>query len=212
MKHLRQVARGWALVLGMFGMAILLTGCQTGNQPFEDLAGTPGTTNTTNLPDPLNVLNVGDSIGLTYSSPSTDKVWPPYDERIHDDGTITPPDIGSVKAAGRTVGDLQKEIQEKYDRLYKHLTVTVKAENRYFYVDGEVVRRGPYPCLDATDIVKAIAAAGGFTDFARKTKVKIIHAKNQKSEIINYKKIIEDPNLNVKVYPGDRIIVPRRIF
>jgi len=58
--------------------------------------------------------------------------------------------------------------------------------------------------------VRAISVAGGFTDFAKRTKVQLTH--NGKTQIINVDKAIRDPRLDVPVYPGDTIYVPRRLF
>ena len=91
------------------------------------------------------------------------------------------------------------------------MTVTVKPGDRFYSVDGEVRNAGPKPYLGKTDVVDAIAAAGGFTDFAKKSKVQLIHP-NGKKEIINYEKAIDDSTYNRAVYPGDQVIVPRRFL
>jgi protein involved in polysaccharide export with SLBB domain len=65
--------------------------------------------------------------------------------------------------------------------------------------------------LGETDIVKAISAAGDFTDFANKRKVRLTTADGH-TKIINVRKAIEDPQYDVPVYPGDKIFVPRRFF
>jgi len=59
-------------------------------------------------------------------------------------------------------------------------------------------------------IVKAIAVAGGFTDFAKKTKVRLTRGSH--TEIINVEKAISDPRYDVPIFPGDKIFVPRRFL
>jgi protein involved in polysaccharide export with SLBB domain len=74
-------------------------------------------------------------------TPPTDQ-----DERIKEDGMINLQFIGAVQAAGKTSGQLQKEIQDAYvPRLFQRLTVTVRTEERMFFVDGEV--RSPGGCF-----------------------------------------------------------------
>lgn len=157
-------------------------------------------------------LRVGDPIVVSFSSSSPlDPVLQTFKETIKEDQTITPPVVGSVVAAGRTLGELQKDLQDKYNKYYVNVTVTVVADNRYYYVTGEVRQPGPVPYLGETDIVKAIAAAKDFTDFANKKKVRLTRANGQ-SQIINVKKILDDPQFDVPIYPGDKIYVPRRYW
>jgi protein involved in polysaccharide export with SLBB domain len=202
MKQLRNLVQLVAVVLGLLS-SLVLTGC--GTPQFIDPPGVRGANRN------IDVFRVGDMVQITFVSPGAEKVFPTHDERIREDGTIRPPDIGSVKADGKTAGELQQELQTRIDRLYKNVTVTVRAGDRYFYVDGEVTQRGPKPYLGATDVVKAIAAGGGFTEFAKKSRIQLNRANGQK-EIIDYQKAIEDPAYNRPVYPGDQIYVPRRIF
>ncbi len=211
MKQLRNLTGLGMAILGMG--AVVLAGCQT-ERPFAELPGVPAATNSpsksgSSVPG-SETFQRGDSVIITYSGPGVD-VPPTHTETIKDDGTITPPTVGSVIATGKTPGQLQKELQQKYDVKYRNLTVTVVPKDRYFYVDGEVNRKGPCLYLGESDIVKAIAAAGGFTEFAKKTKVRLIHP-NGKTEVINYKKAIIDPTYKFPVYPGDKIFVPRKWF
>ncbi len=67
---------------------------------------------------------IGDLVVVNLSGlPET---IPPHEERIKEDGTITLPYIGAVKAAEKTPGELQNEIHDLYvPKIYSHLTVTV---------------------------------------------------------------------------------------
>jgi len=155
-----------------------------------------------------NVFAVGETIDVMFSMPTTPP--PPYEERIKDDGTITMPLVGVIKAAGKSPGDLQKELQAKYEKFYNNITVTVRDQERYFYTDGEVQSRGPKLYLGEMDIVQALSAAGGFTEYAKRTRVHLI--RNGKTQIINAVKAVDDPRYDVKIYPGDKIVVPRRLW
>ena len=135
-----------------------------------------------------------------------------HEERIKDDGTITPPDISqaaAVPAAGKTRAELEKDLQERYNKYYRNLTLIVQTESRFFYVDGEVRSPNRHPYAGQMTVTKALAVAGGVTDFAKRTKVQLTRVNGQRITV-NYDKALRKPELDPPVYPGDRIYVPRR--
>lgn len=139
---------------------------------------------------------------------------PAMDQRVRDDGTITLLYNQAFHAVGKRTGDLEKEIHDFYvPRYFINLTVTVRisTDNRFYYVDGEVRVPSKYPYTASITVSKAIAAAGGFTDFANKTSVQLIRP-NRKTQSVNYNKILTHPELDPQVFPEDRIHVKRRIF
>jgi polysaccharide export outer membrane protein len=137
----------------------------------------------------------------------------PHEELIREDGTISPPLLGKpVQAAGKKVGELQDELLKLYvPDFFKTLTITVKYEERYFFVGGQVRNPRQYPYLSQMTVLKAIQAAGDFTDFAKRTDVRITRS-NGKTEIVNCKKAQNNSKLDLPIYPGDRIWVPQRVF
>jgi len=219
MKELKRISGCLFAVLGILWASLLLTGCQSSEPVFADFPVTPpagtGKTNTsaytyqrpTNSTD---IFQVGEVVTITFNS-GDQQVLQPHQEAIKDDGRITPPFIGSVVAVGKSPGELQYELQTNYNKLYVNMTVTVTSKDRYYYVSGEVKAPGPKPYLGETDIIKAISSASDFTDFANKRKVRLIRS-NGKTEIIDVKKAIEDPQYDVPVFPNDRIVVPRSVF
>jgi polysaccharide export outer membrane protein len=67
--------------------------------------------------------------------------------------------------------------------------------------------------VSSTSIVDAIALAGGFRDFAKKTKMYVLRkdALGQQQRIpFNYKDVIEgkDPQANIQLQSDDTIVVP----
>jgi protein involved in polysaccharide export with SLBB domain len=60
-------------------------------------------------------------------------------------------------------------------------------------------------------VLRAVATAGGFTDFANRKKIEL---RRHNGEIIkvNYKDAIKDPRKDPLVYPNDQIIVGKRVF
>ena len=158
------------------------------------------------------LLRVGDFVNVTLLDLPNKQ--PPMDLTIKEDGSITLPLLNhQVQAAGKTTGQLQDDIKQSYvPGYYKHLTVIVKAQGQCYSVKGEVKTPNRYPYVSATTVLKAITSAGDFTDFARKTKVKLLRS-NGRIEIEDCLKALKDPTrLDLPVYPGDLISVERRKY
>lgn len=156
----------------------------------------------------VDTLRVGDLVTVDFSGNPT----PPgnQEERIKEDGTINLQFLGPVQAAGKSAGQLQKEIQDLYvPKLYQRLTVTVKTENRVFFVDGEVRQPGRLIYTGQITVLKAIASAGGFTDFAARGRIELVRSTGEKL-LVDARKAKDKPELDAEVIPGDRIFVPRR--
>lgn len=187
---------GW---MALVAVMIVAAGCGTTPNPPPN---PPVTTNET--------LNIGDLVLVNFSGVEQ----PPtqHEERIKADGTITLSLIGSVQAAGQTPGQLQQEIRRLYiEKYYKpSLNVTVKWQDRFFFVGGQVKSSGRLPWTEGMTLVKAIQTAGGFNeDWAKTTKVRVTRL-NGKTFIVNYDKAIANHELDVPIYPGDSINVPKR--
>lgn len=223
MKNFKAVISRPAALAAICGAVWLFAGCQ--NQPqfadYDSITSQAQSTNASGTPDagykPLrgqghtDVFQVGDTVKITFNSASDQPPLPPYSETVKDDGRITPPVIGPVVATNKSPGQLQAELQEKYNVFFKFMTVTLTSDQRYYYVSGEVKNPGPKTYLGETDIIQAISSAGDFTDFANKHKVRLTRS-NGKTEIIDVIKVIENPDRNVRVFPNDKIVVPRRFF
>lgn len=197
-EQLRKMASHWAVACGII-VAALLSGCQSGPKTLP--------------PAPGSTFHVGDPVVVSFTQLTTvkDEGMQDHVERVHEDGTITLQYIGAVKAEGKTAGDLQKEIHDRYvPKYFNELNVTVRGEGSYFYVLGEVQTPGQKEYPGDMTVVKAISMAGGMTDFAKKTKVRL--TRGNQSQIIDVSRAIKDPSYDVSVFPGDRIFVPRRIL
>jgi protein involved in polysaccharide export with SLBB domain len=158
------------------------------------------------------VLHAGDRVTIILADIPMGPITQEY--TITEDGYITLHYNVRVKAGGVTKGDLQEQIRTEYvdkKKYYLRMTVTVKTETLWFFVDGQVKGPNRYPYAGELTVLKAITAAGGFTDFAKKTKVQITRV-HGKTEIVDCEKAIKNPKLDLQIFPGDRIWVDRRIF
>jgi len=171
-------------------------------------------------PDPpLGVKSSGDSIDLLHVADTltiefTDMpvAFTPREERIKEDGTITLLEQKSFVAAGKTRGQLEKEIHDWYvPRFYRKMTVSVRqqGQTQFYYVRGEVRLPNRQVYISRITVLKAIASAGDFTDFARKSAVQLTRA-DGRNMIVNAKKALRNSSLDLEVLPGDVITVPRR--
>ena len=135
---------------------------------------------------------------------------------VRSDGKISLPLVGEIPAAGRTPLQLELDIANRLKNYITVPEVTVIVEqinSKKFNIMGMVGRPGSYPLTLSTTIVDAIAAAGGFKDFAKKKGVYILRQNpdgTQSRLNFNYNDFIKGKNLsqNVKIEPRDTIIVP----
>jgi len=210
MKLLRRLSGcGFAAVGCAFLAGLLFTGCHTaepGFAEFPNAAGVPASAR-----DAVR-FQVGEEVTVTFSGlPPTEPIMP-HLEQIKEDGTITLPLVGAVAAAGKTPGELQKAIQDKYvPKFYVRATITVKSTALVYYVGGEVRSPGRQEYLGETTVTKAIQSAGDFTDFASRKKVRLTRAYG-KTITVNCIKALADSSKDPQVFPGDKITVPRRIW
>jgi protein involved in polysaccharide export with SLBB domain len=206
-----QKAGRWAAVFGLVTAGMLLFGCSS-PPPRVSAADPPGAASGPPSNDQDRVFHAGEQVKVEF----TDLPVPvqPYEVTINDDGTVTLLLNQTFNLAGKTHGQVELEIRKRYvPDYYKYMTVTVNwpVQTRFYYVDGEVKLPNRQTYIERTTVLKAIASAGGFTDFAKKTKVNLIRRDGRKY-IVNCKKAITHPELDLEVLPGDKIFVSRRVF
>lgn len=160
--------------------------------------------------DSTDILKVGEKVQVLLSDLPTGNLL--HDLTISEDGKITLHLDQSFVAAGKTRSKLEAEIRTRYvPSFYTKMTVTVKQEERFVYVGGFVKAPNRYPYTPGLTVLKAISAAGDFSEFGDKTKVTITRTGDVK-EAMDCKAAIENPKLDRSLFPGDRIYVPRRGF
>jgi len=130
------------------------------------------------------------------------------------DGNISLPLIHQIKAAGLTPPQLEEAITRGLREYYENplVSVTVIEANSFkVYVSGQVKTPGVYKLRSETTILQIIPVAGGFTEWAKQTKILVIRKENGKESriTVNYKKAMKgDPKSNVILKSGDTILVP----
>ena len=193
----------------LIATVLMVAGCETTRpQPVNPVAGTVDVPLDVNSTDSL---EPGNQITITFSGLSTIPI--PYSCRIREDGTISPPYLKEpVIAAGKTIGNLESELEQAYiPDIYKTINVTIKTADRFFYVGGEVRQPSRQIFIGRITVTQAIQSAGDFTDFADQKEVRVIRA-NGEVDIVDCRAALIDPSKDLPVYPGDNIVVERRLF
>jgi len=89
--------------------------------------------------------------------------------------------------------------------------VNVQVLGRTISVGGEVRTTGSFGFEGGMTVLKAINRAGGFTEYADRRKVRITRINGQQI-MVDCKLALKKPDLDVPLYPGDRIEVVRSIL
>ena len=134
---------------------------------------------------------------------------------VQPDGKIYYPLVGEIRAAGKTVKQLQEEISKRLEKFVTDASVTVillKTQYYKFYVTGKVNKPGEFLVGRPTSVLQAIAMAGGLTPFASPTQIKVVRKVAGQDEVYNfdYKDVSKGHLLyqNIILQPGDTVVVP----
>jgi polysaccharide export outer membrane protein len=219
------------LLLGLFGIAVALAGCKSALQDEPTFSEAPGLTGSaatvtpsaaavtppevagTTDPAPMaGRFRVGDVVLVIFSGLDPANAPSPHQERVNENGTITLQNINSVVALGKTPGELQKEIHDRYvPKFFNHIVITVGGLDLFYFVGGEVRMPSKQQWTGEVTVTRAIQSCGDFTDFANRKKVQLIRADGSILKV-NCTEALKNPQLDPKVSPGDKIHVPRRLW
>jgi len=160
-------------------------------------------------------LRIGDTFELRIAGVPADQVSQVSGSYTVDgEGTINLAYIGRIRAVDLTPSQLQAAIEKAYREaeIYTKPTITVfmQAAARFVNISGEV--RAPQRVAYTPDLtlIKVITAAGGFSEYADRRKVRVL--RGDQVLVIDVKKIEEDPAQDIKVLPGDQIIIRQTIW
>jgi protein involved in polysaccharide export with SLBB domain len=138
--------------------------------------------------------------------------------RVATDGTIDYPLAGRLQVSGLRTGEVQRLIVTKLKAGFLHdpqVTVTIKERNsQKILVFGQVSKPGQVAYYPNMTIVDAIASAGGFTGIAAKNSVNLRREVGGKIEthVFPVADIAEGQSQNVRILPGDVLVVDERVF
>jgi len=140
----------------------------------------------------------------------------PKDDMVEDivdeDGNVTIPLIGDILAAGKSTAQLEADVTRMYidGGYYRVITVNVVMPSRTYFIRGEIRNPGRFAIVSGVTIMQAIAAAGGYTEFASQRSIKLIRGGT--TTTINMKSIERNPEKDIRLESGDVIVVDRSIL
>jgi polysaccharide export outer membrane protein len=126
--------------------------------------------------------------------------------------------IGTVKAGGKGVRDVQKEIAARLADGYLNQPVValtvVEVNSLHCSVFGQVMKSGTVKFTPGMTIIDTVAQSGGFAPLARKNMVQVTRTLEGKKTTfqVPVEMIGEGKRPNFPMMPGDEIFVPERTF
>ena len=134
---------------------------------------------------------------------------------VRPDGKISLPLLNDVQAAGRTALELREVLAQQLAEYIPSPEVSVIVSDvRSFKVSviGEVVRPARYELKSWTTVLDVLALAGGFTQFATRSRIVILRPNGKAMTRIpfNYNKVISTGGEHENIYlqNGDIVLVP----
>jgi polysaccharide biosynthesis/export protein len=90
--------------------------------------------------------------------------------------------------------------------------IVATINSQRIYIIGEVTRAGAYPLLPNMTVLQALSSGGGFTQFAKQSKIYILRVEHGRQEKLpfNYKDVVSGKatDQNILLRAGDSIVVP----
>lgn len=134
---------------------------------------------------------------------------------VRPDGGLSFPLIGEVQAAGKTAGQLKKEIAQRLEKFIPDPVVSIallKVVGNKIYVIGKVNKPGEFPTGRYVDVLQALSMAGGLTPFASENGIKVMRKEGGKDIVFPFRysdvKNGEDLEQNIQLKGGDVVVVP----
>ena len=130
---------------------------------------------------------------------------------VDENGEIPVPVVGKVKVGGLTVFQIQDTIQKIANRYLEGTIVRARLLNYRSTILGEVNKEGSITYNNnRVSLMEAIGLAGGLTDLADRTNVKLIRQSGSRAEV-HYVNLLKEDFISSPyyyVYQNDLIVVP----
>ncbi len=134
---------------------------------------------------------------------------------VRPDGKISLPLLGDIDAAGQSTNELRDVLVKKLAEFMpapEVSVIVVDVRSNKVSVIGEVPRPGRYELKSRTTVLDILALAGGFNQFASRSRIVILRPEGDKMKRIpfNYNKVISPggEQENLFLQPGDIVVVP----
>jgi polysaccharide biosynthesis/export protein len=134
-------------------------------------------------------------------------------EKVRQDGKVSLPLLRDVQAAGLSPGELAEQIQDRLKSYINFPVVTVAVAEMHplmVPVVGEVAKPGQYTLEKGAGVLDALAAAGGFTEFAHRDRIFVLR---REPKLVRIRFTFEALSRGVgratalRLQPGDVVVV-----
>ncbi len=127
------------------------------------------------------------------------------------EGNLELPKVGMLKLEGLTIPQAEKLVRERLTGFFETPVVRIQLLSFHFTILGEVNNEGRYTIFDPNSTVfDAISIASNLTDFADRSKIKIVRFVDEKASVFYVnalrENLLEQPGFFLQ--PNDLIIVP----
>lgn len=132
--------------------------------------------------------------------------------RVDAKGKISLALIGSLDAKGRTIPELEADVESRYRTSFlqnPEVSVFMKeSAGQRVTVDGAVIKPGIYPVASTSTLLQVIALAGGFQEIADETKLYVFRQIGGRKLVANYsvKEIREGKKRDPRIFGGDVVV------
>jgi polysaccharide export outer membrane protein len=134
---------------------------------------------------------------------------------VRPDGMISLPLLNDVRAAGLTPMELRESLTKKLVEFVPSPEIAVivtEVKSFMISVIGQVMRPGRYDLRSSATVVDALAMAGGFKEFAGRSRVVVMRPDGDAARRLpfDYDKLFSNssPQENFALRPGDIVMVP----
>ena len=201
-----------AVIAGTLVFVMLLTGCGS---------SVPNISGYNTLPESAdNDYIIGPGDGLQVF------VWGHDDltavVQVRPDGKISTPLVEDLRAAGQTPTELARSVETVLAEYVRSPTVTIILQEfvgeyeRQIRVVGQATQPQALSYRNGMTLLDVMIAVGGLSEFASGNKAKIVRRQDGEEIVINVRisDLLNkgDMQQNVRMMPGDILIVPESMF
>jgi polysaccharide export outer membrane protein len=131
---------------------------------------------------------------------------------VRPDGMISLPLLNDVRAEGLTPMELRDVLVRRFSEYMPNPEVSVivqEVRSPKASVLGEVVHPGRYELKGRTTVLDLLAAAGGLTEFASRSRIVVLRDGGSRARRLrfDYDKAMVDGDANFELRPGDILLV-----
>jgi polysaccharide export outer membrane protein len=196
-------------------LAASLAGCSSGGPQLP-----PQQQQAAAQPDKEYVIGSGDMLSIfVYNSPELSDASVP----VRPDGRISTPLIQDIMAAGRTPKQLAQDIEQRLKKFVHEPNVTVMVRSFVGPLDSQIKVIGQamdpeaIPFRQGLTLLDVMIATKGLTKYAAGNRAVVVRRGTDGAEKIIHVKLSDlinegDISQNIKMQPGDTIIIPQAWF